>query len=106
MSNRTAGTPFQNANTVITQYESLYALRTGLTILLPLTDDFDGGGVSFAVSPDNPLDIIISASNRKIVLKSLKKEHLDASVARGFIMFYEMKDNEVVRCTPCSYKKT
>ena len=107
MSNRTAGTTAKTTIETITKYESLFALRTGLTILLPLIEEFEGDSeVCFTISPDNPRDIIVAARDKKILLKSLKKEHLDASVARGFIMFYEMKDDEVVRCTSCSYRKS
>ncbi len=106
MSNRTAGTTSGAAVETVTQYESLFALRTGLTILLPLIDDFnDGGEICFTISPDDPHDIIIRTKGKQVLLKSLKKEHLDASVARGFIMFYETKDDEVVRCTSCRYRK-
>ncbi|MBU6475774.1 MAG: hypothetical protein KGL10_01800 [Alphaproteobacteria bacterium] len=105
MSNRASGTRSWNEVETITKYECLFAVRTGLTILLPLMEEFDGDAISFSISPDNPHDIIVTAKDRKVILKSLKKEHLDASVARGFIMFYETKGDEVVRCTPCNYRK-
>jgi hypothetical protein len=92
----------------ITKYEALFAVRTGLTIMMPCIAALDGGAkvpASFSVSPDNPRDIIISVGGKKALLKGLQKEHLDASIARGFIMFYETKDDEVVRCTPCNYQK-
>ena len=90
----------------ITKYEALFAVRTGLTIMLPCLALLDEKTpVSFSVSPDNPRDIIIVAGGKKGLLKGLQKEHLEASVSRGFIMFYETKNDEVVRCTPCNYKK-
>jgi hypothetical protein len=92
----------------ITQYEAMFTARTGLTILLPKQAAFDGGEktpVSFRVSPESPRDVLVTAERKSIVLKNLKKDFLDEAVERGFIMFYEMKDDEVVRCTPCSYAK-
>lgn len=92
----------------ITKYEVLFAARTGVTILLPLVPAFGGGTevpVSFKICPENPRDIQIDANHEKIVLKNMSKEHLDAAVSRGFIMFYETKDDEVVRCTHCNYQK-
>ena len=93
----------------ITKYEALFAVRTGLTIMLPRAALFDSSAktpASFSVSPDNPSDIIITVGDKKGLLKGLQKGHLDASVSRGFIMFYETEDDEVTRCTPCNYQKT
>jgi hypothetical protein len=92
----------------ITKYEVMFAARTGLTVMLPLVAAFDGGAekpLSFQLSPENPRDIVINANNKPVVLKGLKKDHLDAAVSRGFIMFYEMKNDEIVRSTLCNYQK-
>jgi hypothetical protein len=109
MSNQTSKITSLPVTETITKYEALFAVRTGLTIMLPCLALFDGGAktpVSFIVSPDNPRDIIIEAGGKKGLLKGLQKEHLNASVSRGFIMFYETKNDEVVRCTPCNYQKS
>lgn len=93
----------------IASYDALYAVRTGLTILIPKNKTFDGGvevPVQFKISPDNPRDIMIMAADRAVVLKELKKEYLDAAIAKGIIMFYEMVEDEVVRCTPCNYARS
>ena len=106
MSNQATQTTPTPVTETITKYEALFAVRTGLTIMLPCVALLDGKNpASFSVSPDNPRDIIIVAGSKKALLKGLQKEHVDASVARGFIMFYETKDDEVVRCTPCNYQK-
>ncbi len=105
MSNQAAS---KTTSDTITKYETLYAVRTGLTIMLPRMPVFDNGAKtppSFSVSPENPCDIIIKAGDKKVLLKGLKKEHLEASVSRGFIMFYETEDDEVVRSTVCNYQK-
>lgn len=93
---------------VIAKYEVLFAVRTGVTILLPRVAAFDCGAevpISFKISPENPRDIIIDANDTQVTLKGLRKDHLDAAISRGFIMFYETEKDEVTRCTPCSYKK-
>jgi hypothetical protein len=93
---------------IITQYEALFAVRTGLTIMLPRLAAFDGAEKTppaFTVSPESPQDIVITGGGRKVLLKGLRKEHLEASVNRGFIMFYEMEDDDVVRSTLCHYSK-
>ena len=108
MSNQTAQTASKTVTETITKYETLFALRTGLTLMLPCVEAFNGckeASISFTVSPENPRDIIITANSKKVLLKGLQKEHLDSSVARGFIMFYETKDDEVIRCTHCNYQK-
>lgn len=108
MSNQASQKPPSSVTETITKYEALFAVRTGLTIMMPCIALLDGGTkvpASFKISPDNPRDIIIEAGGKKGLLKGLQKEHLDASIARGFIMFYETKDDEVVRCTPCNYQK-
>jgi len=107
MSNQASQAASKAVSETITKYEALFALRTGLTIMLPCVSAFGTAkeiAISFTVSPDNPCDIIIDAGNKAVLLKGLRKEHLDASVARGFIMFYETKNEEVVRCTPCNYR--
>lgn len=91
---------------VIASYDVLYAVRTGLTILIPKNKTFDCGievPVQFRVSPENPRDVEIVAADRAAVLKDLRKDYLDAAIDRGMIMFYEMTGDEVIRCTPCSY---
>lgn len=92
----------------IAKYDVLFAVRTGVTVLMPKHPVFDGGvevQVEFRVSPENPRDILITADGKSAVLKDLRKDYLDEAIERGVIMFYEMKDDEVVRCTPCSFRK-
>jgi len=91
---------------IISEYEVVFATRTGVTILMPRRGVFDGGievAARFRVSPDNPRDVLITAAEKSAVLKDLRKDYLDEAIERGMIMFYELKDDEVVRCTPCSY---
>lgn len=104
MSNRAA----QATSETIVKYEVLFAVRTGVTILLPRVAAFDCAAeapITFKTSPDNPQDIVINAKGRAITLKGMQKNHLEAAVSRGFIMFYETEKDEVTRCTPCNYQK-
>jgi hypothetical protein len=91
---------------VISRYEALFAVRTGLTILMQKSAALDGGlevPVRFQVSAENPRDVVITGAEGSAVLKELRKDHLDAAIQRGVIMLYEMNGDEVVRCTPCYY---
>lgn len=93
---------------IIKNYDVLFAVRTGLTILIPKSDTFNCGveiPVSFRPCPENPRDLEIVADQKTAVLKDLRKDYLDEALHRGVIMFYEMKDDEVVRCTPCNLSK-
>jgi hypothetical protein len=93
---------------VISRYDVMFAARTGVTILIDKNPTFDCGvevPVLFRVSPDNPRDVLITADGRSALLKDLRKDYLDEAIERGVIMLYEMKDDEVVRCTPCSFRK-
>lgn len=92
---------------IIKDYEVLFAARTGLTILIPKSPTFDCGvevPVEFKISPDGARDILVTAAGKTSIIKDLRKEHLDEALRRGVIMFYELKDDEVVRCTPCNLK--
>ncbi|MBI1215299.1 MAG: hypothetical protein GC185_05700 [Alphaproteobacteria bacterium] len=91
---------------IIDQYDVMFAMRTGVTILIPKLRAFDCGvevPVQFTISPENPRDVLITAAGQAAILKDLRKDYLDEAVERGIIMFYELKDDEVVRCTPCNY---
>ena len=93
---------------IISNYDVLFAARTGLTILIAKNAAFDCGvevPVEFKISPENPRDILITAAEKSAILKDLRKDYLDEAVKRGVIMFYELKDDEVVRCTPCNLGK-
>ena len=94
---------------IITKYEVLFAIRTGVTVMMPKVAALDGEqdkSASFKISPENPQDILINANKKPVVLKNLQKNYLDEAVSRGFIMLYEMKDDEVVRSTLCNYQKS
>lgn len=101
--------PETEAKDVIRDYDALFAIRTGLTLLIPKHDVFNGGvetEVHFRISTDHPRDIVFTAQSRSIVIKDIRKEYLDAAIQRGTIMVYEMEDEEMVRCTPCVYRTT
>ena len=90
---------------IIQKYEVVFGIRTGVAILIPKNPTFDCGvevPVQFRISPDSPRDVLITAADRSALLKDLRKDYIDDAVKRGVIMFYETKDDEVVRCTPCN----
>jgi hypothetical protein len=90
----------------VSSYDVVYAIRTGVTVLMQKTATLDcdtATPVVFCVSPDNPQDILIRAAERCAVLKGMKREHVKAAIDRGSIMFYEMQGEDVVRCTPGRY---
>jgi hypothetical protein len=94
---------------IISKYEVLFAVRTGITILMPSIPTLGGGieqAATFRISPDNPRDLLIESCGQTAILKDMQKDYLDEAIERGFIMFYETKDDEVIRCTPCSYRKS
>jgi hypothetical protein len=104
MSKSAASVPASN---IITKYEVLFALRTGVTIIVPKIAAFNGGTdstIHFNISPDNAHDIIIQSGSHTLLLKGMKKNHLDAAIEQGFILFYEMEDEDIVRCTRCAYQ--
>lgn len=90
----------------ITKYEVLFAIRTGVTVLLPRVEAFTTAKApTFQPAADASGDIIVTAGDETFLLKKFRKEHLDAAMQRGFILFYETEDDEVVRCTHCNYQK-
>ena len=92
---------------IITEYDTLFALRTGLTIMLQTVEEFAGSADSstFELVGNDTTDILIKTKNSPLLLKGLKKEILNSAVSQGFIMFYEMDGDEFVRNTTCSYIK-
>ena len=98
----------KQTQSVIADYDVLFAVRTGITILLPKIPVLECGvevPVSFRMCPDNPRDLLIDAGGQTAILKDFKKDYIDEALERGFIMLYEMEEDEVIRCTPCNYKK-
>jgi len=93
------------ATTQIKNYDVMFALRTGVTILVPKNDAFtvkNEADIVFSIQAD---DVLINTPSADLILKNLKKDCLSEAQNRGFIMFYELDDDdEVVRCTPCLIK--
>ena len=96
----------QNKAEEVSNFDVVYAIRTGVTVLMQKTKTLDcdtATAVVFNVSPDNPQDLLIKAAERYAVIRGMKKEHVKAAIERGSIMFYEMQGDDVVRCTPGRY---
>lgn len=92
----------------IERFESLFTTRTGLTLLIkkhPFFDEVSKEGFFFFRDAKDPALVWLSSHTKKVLLKGLKKELLETSITKGFIMFYETnKKDEVIRNTICHYK--
>lgn len=93
---------------VISDFDVLFAARTGVTILIPKTRALNGGDRTpgFWRLGDGSNDLAIGDESHLAILKNLKTEVIEEILQRGFIMFYELVDEEVVRCTTCRLLKT
>jgi hypothetical protein len=92
---------------IIDHYDVMFAVRTGVTIMIPKIAAFDddvAAKAEFEPSATRPGDVLITAAGKSAVLRDLRKDYLEEAVERGVIMFYELKNDEVVRCTPCTMK--
>ena len=86
---------------VIEKFEMLYGIRTGLTVLISPIDTLDVP-VSVRVQfREDKGDLIVTADGREALLKKVPAQHIEQANRHGVIMFYEMKNDDVVRCTPC-----
>ena len=86
---------------VIEKFEMLYGIRTGLTVLMAPIDTLDVP-VSVRVQfREDKGDLVLLAGDREAVLKKVPAHHIEQAMRHGVIMFYEMKGDDVVRCTPC-----
>ncbi len=89
------------AREVVEKFEMLYGIRTGLTVLLAPIDTLDVP-VSVRVEfHEDKGDLIVSANGREALLKKVPAQHIEQANRHGVMMFYEMKGDDVVRCTPC-----
>lgn len=89
---------------IVEKFEMLYGLRTGLTVLLAPTQTLDvpvSTRVRFHADAAAGADLVIEAEGRQAVLKNVPAQHIEQANRHGVIMFYEMKGDDVVRCTPC-----
>ncbi len=89
------------ARETVDTYEMLYGVRTGLTVLLaPIATLAVPVSVRVQFCQEGS-DLVITADAREAVLRNVPAHHLAQAQQHGVIMFYEMKDDDVVRCTPC-----
>lgn len=89
------------AREIVEKFEMLYGIRTGLTVLLAPIDTLDVPVSTRVQFREDKGDFLISADGREAVLKKVPAQHIEQANRHGVIMFYEMKDDDVVRCTPC-----
>ena len=93
----------------ITDFQVMFALHTGMTIMTPkvsVFDKFENEELIFTVDHANNKNIVVSTpDDNMIVLKGIKDDYLAEAEERGFIMLYELEDDEIIRCTPCQLKR-
>lgn len=90
----------------ITDYEIVFAVRSGVTILLPKNGLFDTDeNISFSVNPEKPGDLTLRANGSSVVLKDMDPDYLAEALERGSMMLYELENDEVVRCNTCMLHK-
>lgn len=92
---------------IVEKFDMLFGGRTGLTALVPVLAVLDvpvETRVVFRPSPENPADLVIEAAGKAALLRNVPAQHIEQAQTRGVIMFYEMKGDDVVRCTP-AYKE-
>jgi len=87
----------------VKNYEVLFALRTGVTVLLPKMPELDAVEKSGAATfQANGSDIVVSAAGRQLIsIAGMKPNHIASAVQMGFIMLYETEKDEVVRNALC-----
>lgn len=93
---------------VIADFDVLFAARTGVTILIPKTNALSSNGRApgFWRLDDGSNDLAIGDEKHLAILKNVDSDIIDEALRRGFIMFYETVEDEVVRCTSCRLLKT
>lgn len=93
----------------ITDFQVMFALHTGVTIMTPKVsafDPFENEELIFTADSKTSKDItVLTPDEQTVVLKGIKEDYLAEAIERGFIMLYELEDDEIIRCTPCQLKR-
>ena len=89
----------------ITDYDLVFALHTGVTIMmqkLPAFDASDEDDLPFTIAESPEQAVLIKAkSGETVKIKNIKPNILTEIKERGFIMIYELDGEDMARCTPC-----
>ncbi len=91
--------------TTITDYEVMFTIHTGVTLLFAKQDILTTDGeenLTFSVLDEKKL--VISAGKGGVLIEEFKLDYLEEARMRKFVMLYELENEEVVRCTPCHMK--
>ncbi len=95
------------SNTVVTDYDIVFALHTGVTIMMQQQKDFDNspdGELPFTVSEADSAVHIEAASGKTVIIDNIKSNMLAEIKGRAFFMIYEFDGEDMTRCTPCALK--
>lgn len=94
------------SQTHVTDYDIVFALHTGVTIMMQRQSAFDGSSdseVPFTLSPPEDGEIHITPpAHGDLVIKNVAKNMMAEILQRGFFMVYELDGDEIARCTPCA----
>ena len=90
---------------VITSFDIVFALHTGVTIMMPKQAAFDKNDEAeliFTLSdPESGCVTLRTADNNSVEIQGIKVEMMREIHSRGFFMIYEMDNDDIVRCAPC-----
>lgn len=94
------------SKTVITEYDIVFSLHTGVTIMMQLQSAFDESAedeLPFSVSEDGDTSAvdIKAPAGRTVTIDNIKSNMLAEIKGRGFFMIYEFDGDDMARCTPC-----
>lgn len=93
------------STTKITEYDIVFALHTGVTIMMQQQSAFDNTDdveLPFTVDEDAAAVHIDTPAGQKLSIQDIKPALVAEIKARGFFMIYELDGDDMVRCTPCS----
>lgn len=93
------------SDNVITDFDIVFALHTGVTIMMPQQKAFDKNDeaeLAFTLSdPDQGQIHITTIEGKTVEVQGVKPEMMREIAGRAFFMIYEMDNDDIVRCAPC-----
>ena len=93
------------SSTNITDYDIVFALHTGVTIMMQKQKAFDNCeeiDLPFTVDDTGDGAVHINLTDgQKVTIENIKPNMLTEIQARGFFMIYELDGDDMARCTPC-----
>ena len=92
-------------DTRITDYDVVFALHTGVTVMMPKMtafDDCENTELAFTFDKKAENDVYIQTpAGESVIVADIRPDLKTEILARGFLMIYELEDDSIVRCIPC-----